>query len=576
MLQQPAGPDLEIALQLHQQGRTDEALEHYRKLLAVGAPPLVACLNGSALLRAAGQLDEAIACLGKATRLYAHEPGPWNNLGNCHLDLGQLQQAVVYYRRALSLKADFADARISLVSCLTRLGHAHLAYGSICQGYRAAADTAERQRYLLPVVEALLALPEADRGDAATLAQLVQQLEAEIRSQAAERDPSKAGAMLTQLWIQLGELDRALACRDQMVRDTQAFLAANPALSLKSSFNATWHGISWNLAIHLLKKGRLAEGWRLYEHGLQVSASGPQRWQRSLKKPFTPGEVPFWQGESLAGRRLLLLGEQGIGDSMMFATLLPRLQAEGAVVSLFPGDRLLEIYRRSLPDVQVVSSLDLQSGRLGAADFDLQSPLGSICQYRFAELADYAPRSPFLRAEPAAAERLRQRYHDGRPLIGISWQGGGKANRIAMKSVGLRQLAPLLGRSDLRFVSLQYGDDGPHLERFRQATGIDVLHDDSIDPLKDMDGWLCQVAATDAVLSIANTTIHGAGGLSKPTLCLVSNQSDWRWIDPEIHQGSYWYPSVEAVYQSREGSWDGALESAGHWLDRQRARLTDQ
>ena len=83
------------------------------------------------------------------------------------------------------------------------------------------------------------------------------------------------------------------------------------------------------MSIQCLKSGRLDPGWSLYEHGLQVPAEGPQRWQRALKKPFTPKEVAIWRGESLAGKRLLLLGEQGIGDSMMFATLIPKLQDEG-------------------------------------------------------------------------------------------------------------------------------------------------------------------------------------------------------------------------------------------------------
>ena len=112
----------------------------------------------------------------------------------------------------------------------------------------------------------------------------------------------------------------------------------------------------------LIKKGRFKEGWPLFEHGLQVSAAEPQRWQRSLKKPFTPAEVPFWRGEELKGKRLLLLGEQGIGDSMMFATLIPRLQKEGAQIALFPGDRLISIYRRSLPDIKVLSQKTFSKG----------------------------------------------------------------------------------------------------------------------------------------------------------------------------------------------------------------------
>ena len=137
-----------------------------------------------------------------------------------------------------------------------------------------------------------------------------------------------------------------------------------------------------------------------------------------------------------------------------------------------------------------------------------------------------------------------------------------------MKSLKLKQFTPLLQNSDYRFVSLQYGDDKPHLERYQKATGIEVLHDDTVDPLKDMDGWLSQVAAMDAVVSIANTTVHGAGGLGIPTACLVSQQSDWRWIDPEIFKGCYWYPSVDACYQDPRNNWQPALNEAAKWLDR--------
>ena len=151
--------------------------------------------------------------------------------------------------------------------------------------------------------------------------------------------------------------------------------------------------MNWNLGIKCLKEGRFEDGWHLYEHGLQVPAEGAQRWQRSLKKPFKQSEVPFWRGEPLAGKRLLLMGEQGIGDSMMFATLIPKLQEEGAQITLLPGDRLLKIYNRSLQDVDVISTDDLLKNRWQAKDFDLQSPLGSICQYRFTNLSDYGKAS---------------------------------------------------------------------------------------------------------------------------------------------------------------------------------------
>lgn len=562
---------LDQALEFHRKGQLKEALTIYQDLLKDKKPKLHVFLNASAILRSAEKHSEAISCLQRGTHLYPQEPGTWNNLGNCHLDLGQLTKAIIAYRKSLKLEQSFTDARVSLAACLRELGHHNLAYATLQTRFRKKDNEDERHKLLVPLIESILSLSNQSEKlrDQIDLQKIVSEVETELRQQLAESDPSKAGIVMTQLWIQLDQLDRALESRTRLIADTKEFLSKQPNLSLKKKFRTTWNTLSWHLAIKLLKKGRLKEGWSLYEHGLQVPADGPQRWQRSLKKPFTPDQVPFWRGESLAGRHLLLLGEQGIGDAMMFATLLPRLQQEGAKISLLPGDRLVPIYKRSLPDVQVLSLSELRSEKIQAQHFDLQSPLGSICQYRFTELSNYGPRTPFLKADPDQVSKIRSRYQDNRPLIGISWQGGGKASRIPMKSIGLKELAPLLSRKDCRFVSLQYGDDGPHLERFQKSCGIDVLHDDSIDALKDMDGWLSQVAAMDAVLSIANTTIHGAGGLGIPTMCLVSRQSDWRWIEPSVYKGCYWYPSVKASYQSDQGDWGPALQNAVSWLDQQ-------
>ena len=95
---------------------------------------------------------------------------------------------------------------------------------------------------------------------------------------------------------------------------------------------------------------------------------------------------------------------------------------------------------------------------------------------------------------------------------------------------------------------------------------IDVIHDDNIHPVKDMDSWLAQVDACDAVLSVANTTIHGAGGLNKPTLCLLSIYSDWRWLVSTSISRSYWSPSVGIARQSSEGAWDDAFSDVYKWI----------
>ena len=107
------------------------------------------------------------------------------------------------------------------------------------------------------------------------------------------------------------------------------------------------------------------------------------------------------------------------------------------------------------------------------------------------------------------------------------------------------------------------------IERSNKKYDYQLIHDDSVDPLKDMDHWLSLVESTDYVISIANTTIHGAAGLNKPTSVLLNKNADWRWIEPSVYSKSYWYPDVVTHYQKDNGDWSDAIISAKNWLNSQ-------
>jgi len=557
------------AIVAHKAGCLDKAIDHYSKALRETSPPSTAYLNFAALLRQQSKPQEGVVVLEQGLHRYPNEAGLWNNYGNCLLDLNKGLEALAAHRKALALQPRSIDPRLSLVGNLNNLGFYHLAYSTAFVGYQNAANDEERNRFLLLLTETIFKL-EGGEIPANKLDSIIDAVERSLRTGEGSSDPAKISMTLCQLWIQHGNLDKAIEQRGKVLEDVQSMLESDSNAKLKQSFINSWHSLSWNLAIFLLKKGRLDPGWKLYQHGLQVPAEGPQKWQRSLKKPFSEHDVTFWRGESLKNKSILLLGEQGIGDSMMFATLIPSLISEGAKIYLLPGDRLVNTYKRSLPMVHTLSSNDIHSGNIKTSSLDFQSPIGSICQYRFTKLSDYGHCKRFLKSQKSKTEHLREKYLAGRslPLIGISWQGGGKPNRIPLKSVGLSTLMPIFKGIDALFVSLQYGDDGPHIQKFNAKTGCHVIHDDTIDPIADLDGWLSQVDAMDAVVSIANTTIHGAGGLGVPTMCLVSNKSDWRWIDRGIYKGCYWYQSVEATYQSDDGSWDAAIADVKTWLQK--------
>ena len=147
----------------------------------------------------------------------------------------------------------------------------------------------------------------------------------------------------------------------------------------------------------------------------------------------------------------------------------------------------------------------------------------------------------------------------------MSWRGGGKADRMKQKSVDEDMFFNLLSSlTGCRFVSLQYGKCDKIVDQWKR-NGLDIIYDSSINPLQDMDAWLAQVASCDAVVSVANTTIHGSGGLNIPTFCLLSRFADWRWLNSTCVIRSYWYPSVGIARQSSDRSWDQAFQSIQNW-----------
>ena len=208
------------------------------------------------------------------------------------------------------------------------------------------------------------------------------------------------------------------------------------------------------------------------------------------------------------------------------------------------------------------------------SNLDYQIPLGSIFQHRFRDITKYGFRENLLVADQDKAELFNDKYNKVSPnskklRIGVSWRGGGHQKRRLEKSIDIPQFSRLLkklnSKSEIQFLSLQYGDVTNEIKDFAHHN-IDIIHDSDVDSMKDMDTWLAQVRTCDAVISVANTTIHGSGGLAIPTMCLLSTKFDWRWLHSSKAMRSYWYPSVGIAPQSEDGSWDHAFGVVSDWV----------
>lgn len=316
-------------------------------------------------------------------------------------------------------------------------------------------------------------------------------------------------------------------------------------------------------ALFRLSCGDFAQGWQLYE----------SRWRSGIyAEADWGGGKPLWQGEALRGRHLLLWGEQGIGDQILYGTMLleavVQAQRQGAGrISIAVTDRLVPLYRRAFADL-AVAVVERQGA---AANADLQIPFASLGGLFRRSATDFAGHDgAYLHADAALRDHLRQRYQawagPGRRLFGLSWRSANP--RLAdSKSIPLSQLQPLLTIPDIAWVSVQYGDASAEIA----ASGAPLYMDPSIDALRDMDGFGAQLAALDGMVSVSNSGVHLAGAMGLPCHLLLARGRGrlWYWPRPGEPDAarSRWYATLRLWHQRQPGDWDEPIAALARSLN---------
>ena len=294
--------------------------------------------------------------------------------------------------------------------------------------------------------------------------------------------------------------------------------------------------------------GRWSQAWACYETRWQIEAARNRRFPQ-----------PMWRGEPIVGKTLLVWGEQGVGDEIMFTSMIPDLVEQGVNVILELDARLLDLYRRSFPHLQCVARENPPAPAILEADIDFQAPCGSLGRWLRPDEASFSGRPSFLKADMAQTEILRRRYREGAHshVVGVSWRS---LNRDIGddKSMDVTNLGPLAEIPGVRLVDLQYGDTAADRVVFEQALGVKMLRDPEIDPLQDLDGFAAHVSAMDLVVSISNTTAHMAGALGVPAWVMVPVTPLWRWMMDR--EDSPWYPSLRLFRQAVPGDWRDVIE----------------
>ena len=314
----------------------------------------------------------------------------------------------------------------------------------------------------------------------------------------------------------------------------------------------------WNLSFVLLLKGEFEEGWEEYEWRIKKGA-----WDSNRRRFL---ERPDWDGSYFTGRRLLVYGEQGFGDSLQFVRYLPMVKALGGTVTLAIQGPLLELFRTVAGIDELVEILD---DGPWAEEVDLEVPLLSLPGIFGTNLESIPSKTPYLFADPKKAEYWRARLRGPEFKIGLVWKG---RPTDPNRACPLERFAPLSHIPGVRLYGLQKNDPAAEAKDLPQGVVAADLGED----LSDFSDTAAAIENLDLIVSVDTSVAHLAGAMGKVTFTLLPFSPDWRWLLER--EDSPWYPTMRLFRQKHRGDWDKVIkrleEEVRLLVDRRTARQT--
>jgi tetratricopeptide (TPR) repeat protein len=328
----------------------------------------------------------------------------------------------------------------------------------------------------------------------------------------------------------------------------------------------------WNMSLVQLELGNYEEGFRGYPAGFHVH----HRLYRDYHEKGSETVVE-WMGEGeeeTKDKTIVVWGEQGIGDELMFASCIPDLAQRFNKVIFDCHPRLVGIFKQSFPD-NVVCYGTRKENMIGwpgehpeLQTFAYKKAIGDVPQYLRKTVDDFPKHDGYLKADPERVEHYRQKLNKlgDRLKIGISWTGGYHKTRKDYRSVMLDKWADIF-KLDADFISLQYTKEAyKTVAHAEEMFGIDIHHWPQAVEAHDYMETASLIEALDIVITVNTAAHHMAGALGKPCFTLTPVAKAWRYYSPaEDNSTIPWYPSVHQFQQKELFEWDDVMKKVALW-----------
>ncbi len=553
-----------LALELISQGKLKEAEDIYTNLVNSGSINDVIYGNLGAILKKKGDIFSATLFLKKSLDLNPSNPNVHNNLGIAFEDQGEITAAIASLNRAIELKLNFPEAHYNLGNALKKNGDLTAAIASYKLALQFKPD--------YPEAHYNLGNAYFDKGDI-TAAITEYNVAVQLRPNYLEAHNNLGNALK-----ETGDLTAAIAYFNKLLELTPdnpqahynlgnayldkgdltaAITAYNKSLELQPE-NPKSH---LNLSLALLLSGDHENGWNEYE------------WRTKQKdNPSRLDATPncsLWQGRSLNQKtKLLLVTEQGLGDTLQFMRYALTLKGQGIDISLCALSRLHPLIRASGIDSSPLSPEQANQVTEGS-----WIPLLSVPLHLKVSPSNPIITKPYIKSTNELTDKWKSTLSAGiKPTIGINWRGNRMDISRRSRNIPTFIFKKLIGSCAVNFLYLQRGARQLEIEQLTLSSKLpaqqsEILRIADSDTPEDFLEYAAIIANCDLVITTGSTVAHLAAAIGIPTWVLLPKIPDWRWgLGGDT---TFWYPSMRLFRQRETGNWDEVMERVTEALQEQ-------
>ena len=493
------------------------ALEKKLKELISSYPSIANLYNIlGVVLQKKNDLNGAILNFKKAISIQPNFDQAHNNLGNVLQDTGKIEDAIKSFQNAIKINSKYAGAYSNLGNALSELQKFDEALKNQKEAVKIEPNNPEFNNNLGIALKDLGVFEEAIISYKHAI---------QINPNYAEAY-SNLGNALTEL----GKIDEALV---------------NYQKSLK--LNPKYKKANLNEGLARLALGDFENGWKKYEYRLGEGTNIPIRY---------PTEK-LWRGEYLDGI-LLVWGEQGLGDHIIFSSMLPDLKRYAKNIILEIDKRLEDLLKRyfekiKFSNIKIVDSKDKLTDK-----YDKHIAIGSLGQYlRKSKESFKTTPNKWLITSSEKEKKLRNKFFKNNKFkVGISWGTLNKKQKF--RNIDLKEMLPILSNTNCDFIDLQFGKFDEELNNLKNQHDTNIRSINEIDNYNDIDDLASLINCLDLVITIQNSTLHLAGSLGKKTWVMLAKNARWHWVKSE--KKSLWYQSVKIFQQEKYGDWKNIIK----------------